>query len=278
LLAQGLIYSLSAQVGRPTIETRQGLSAVTDPFLQENITVRFGPAAQARASSSEPQVIELVGEFIESKKLPAIDAHAVGLRNVSLAIKRAIDIGVAALGLLLLAPLWALIALAVRLDSPGPVLFRQTRVGEGGVEFEMFKFRTMIDGADERRGELAPLSESPGLFKLRNDPRLTQAGRALRRASLDELPQLLNVVRGEMSLVGPRPLVPDEDRLIQGPYRARLQVTPGMTGPWQAIGHPRPRLGEMVVIDCLYAESWSLWADIKIVLRTLGSVVRLRGL
>lgn len=212
----------------------------------------------------------------------ALDAGAPAQASASdggrLAIKRAIDVVIASVGLVALAPFGLLIAVAVRISSPGSVIFRQTRVGRHGVTFRMFKFRTMIDGAELGRAELEVLNESEGIFKLRNDPRMTGIGRLLRRGSLDELPQLLNVLRGEMSLVGPRPLVPEEDRRIQGPYRARLRLRPGMTGPWQALGPIRPTLRDMVVIDCLYVENWSLWMDFRVLLQTFAHVARLRGI
>ncbi|MGI8412838.1 MAG: sugar transferase [Solirubrobacteraceae bacterium] len=202
----------------------------------------------------------------------------LGLNRSSLKIKRAFDVVFAGIAIVLLAPIWLLIALAIRVSSRGPVIFRQIRVGRDGATFEMFKFRTMIENAQARRAVLDGLNESSGIFKLKNDPRLTPVGRLLRRSSLDELPQLINVLRGEMSLVGPRPLIVEEDQRIEGIYRERLQLPPGMTGPWQALGPVRPPLREMVVIDCLYTETWSLSADMKILLRTLAHVVRLRGM
>lgn len=213
---------------------------------------------------------------------PLLDADAreavLGPGRGWLAVKRTMDVVIAIVGLVLLVPLGLLIALAIRLDSRGTVIFRQTRVGRHGVAFRMFKFRTMVHDAEQGRPGLEALNESAGLFKLRNDPRSTRIGRLLRRGSLDELPQLLNVLRGEMSLVGPRPLVTEEDQLIEGPYRTRLQVNPGMTGPWQALGPIRPSLREMVVIDCLYVENWTMWTDVKILFQTLAHVVRMRGI
>lgn len=201
---------------------------------------------------------------------------AFGSGRAALA-KRTLDLVIAATGLVVLSPLGALIALAIRLASPGPVMFRQTRVGRHGVSFSMLKFRTMFDHAEEGRPALEGRNESSGIFKLKDDPRLTGVGRLLRRCSLDELPQLVNVLRGEMSLVGPRPLVPEEDERIQGPHRGRLLVRPGMTGPWQALGPVRPPLREMIVIDCLYVANWSLWMDLKILLQTFRHVLLLRG-
>jgi lipopolysaccharide/colanic/teichoic acid biosynthesis glycosyltransferase len=171
----------------------------------------------------------------------------------------------------------AVIAAVIKLTSPGPVLFRQTRVGRDGHTFEMLKYRSMYEGADARKRELLPRNEADGLFKIADDPRITRVGRFLRRTSLDELPQLFNVLRGQMSLVGPRPLVLDEDRRVEGWYRRRLYLTPGMTGDWQVFGAARIPLREMVTIDYLYVSNWSLWADIKILLRTIPCVVGRRG-
>jgi lipopolysaccharide/colanic/teichoic acid biosynthesis glycosyltransferase len=166
------------------------------------------------------------------------------------------------------------IALAIRLDTKGPIFFRQVRVGRGGDSFRIWKFRSMVLGADATKDELRRLNEvGEGMFKLSDDPRVTRVGRFLRRTSLDELPQLFNVFRGEMSLVGPRPLVTDEDAQVVGLDRSRLHLTPGMTGPWQVLGARVP-MQEMVGIDYHYVASWSLWLDIKLLVRTLRHVVR----
>jgi lipopolysaccharide/colanic/teichoic acid biosynthesis glycosyltransferase len=142
----------------------------------------------------------------------------------------------------------------------------------------MFKFRSMYDGAEAQRAALETLNETDGLFKVTADPRVTRVGRLLRKTSIDELPQLINVLLGNMSLVGPRPLVVDEDRLVEGRHRDRLQLPPGMTGPWQVLGPSRPPLSEMVKTDYLYAANWSLWTDVKILMRTFAHVLAQRGL
>jgi lipopolysaccharide/colanic/teichoic acid biosynthesis glycosyltransferase len=172
----------------------------------------------------------------------------------------------------------AVMALAIRLDSSGPVFFFQTRVGRHGRHFNIIKFRSMVPDAETRKQTLRQRNEaSGGLFKIVDDPRITRVGHFLRRTSLDELPQLINVVKGEMSLVGPRPLVVDEDALVHGLDRSRLHLTPGMTGPWQVLGSTRVPMNEMVAIDYLYVASWTLWTDVKILVRTAGHVFSRNG-
>jgi exopolysaccharide biosynthesis polyprenyl glycosylphosphotransferase len=227
-----------------------------------------------------PSLFEVVGSAVEFDVVGGVTVLGVrppGLGRSSLAIKRFIDVIGAAGGLLVLAPFGALMALAIKLDSRGPVFFRQSRIGRNGQRFHIIKFRSMVNGAEAQRAALEALNESDGIFKLSDDPRVTRVGRWLRRTSLDELPQLINVLKGEMSLVGPRPLVMDEDMLIEGRHRDRLQVSPGMTGMWQVLGPTRPPLAEMVKLDYLYAANWSLWTDIKILLRTFSHVIGQRG-
>ena len=165
------------------------------------------------------------------------------------------------------------------MDSAGPVFFRQTRVGRDGKHFAIFKFRTMGVDAEARKSSLRGANEAAsGLFKIARDPRVTRVGHILRISCLDEVPQLLNVVRGEMSLVGPRPLVCDEDEQIRGFDRHRLHVKPGMTGVWQIAGSTRISISEMARMDYRYVAGWSVWTDIKIVLRTLRYVLARRGM
>jgi exopolysaccharide biosynthesis polyprenyl glycosylphosphotransferase len=228
-----------------------------------------------------PRLFEVVGSSVEFENVEGtmlLGLRHEGLSRSSQALKRGMDVVGALAGLIVLAPLLAWIALTVKLTSPGPVLFRQKRIGRDGFEFEMIKFRTMVDGAEAQKEGLKAVSEADGLFKIADDPRLTRVGRALRRSSLDELPQLLNVLRGEMSLVGPRPLVPDEDRQIEGWGRRRLHVTPGMTGVWQLFGPARIPLHEMVKLDYVYGANWSVWLDLKILLRTIPHALGRRGL
>ncbi len=228
-----------------------------------------------------PRLFEAVESSVEFDDLGAITLLAVrqfGLPRSSRAAKRGLDVVGAAAGLVLLAPVLAGIALAIRLQGSGPVLFRQTRIGRDGREFRILKFRSMIVDAEALKAGLAHLNEAEGLFKIAEDPRITRVGAFLRRTSLDELPQLWNVLRGEMSLVGPRPLVAEDDRRVQGWERRRLGISPGMTGAWQLLGSSRIPLQEMVKIDYLYIASWTLWSDVKILLRTVPYVLGRRSM
>jgi lipopolysaccharide/colanic/teichoic acid biosynthesis glycosyltransferase len=200
------------------------------------------------------------------------------LSLLSRALKRAFDLVGASVILVLSSPLMAFVAMAIRLEGPGPVLFRQTRVGRYGRRFRILKFRTMVVNADTLKESLRDRNEARGLFKIAEDPRVTKVGRIVRRTCIDELPQLINVLRGEMSLVGPRPLIPEEDRQIVGWHRRRLQTAPGMTGHWQVLGAARIPLHEMVAIDCRYLATWSIWSDIATLLRTVPCVLGLRGI
>jgi len=233
--------------------------------------VREAKATGARVSVL-PRILEVVGSAIEVddvQGLTLLGLRRFGLSRSSAALKRAFDAIGAALGLVVLAPLWAVIALVIRLDSPGPIIYRQSRVGREGRLFEMWKFRTMVRNAEALKPALEAPNEDSHLFKLADDPRVTRVGRRLRSLSLDELPQLVNVLRGEMSLVGPRPLVADDDGRITGLDRRRLFLTPGMTGHWQVLGSTRLPLAEMIKLDYLYVASWSLWTDVKLLLRTV---------
>ncbi len=229
-----------------------------------------------------PRVLEVVGSSVEFDDLHGVTVMGVrrfDLTRSSARFKRAFDLFGALLGLLAIAPLMIVIAIAIKLDSRGPVFFRQLRVGRYGQRFHMLKFRTMVPEAEAMKESLRHRNEAKeGLFKIAADPRVTRMGRWLRQSALDELPQLLNIVRGEMSLVGPRPLVIEEDQRIEGWHRRRLELMPGMTGPWQILGPSRVPLREMVAIDYLYVANWSLWTDIKILLRTVPHVLGRRGL
>jgi exopolysaccharide biosynthesis polyprenyl glycosylphosphotransferase len=244
------------------------------------VVTRAAKALGARVSVV-PRLFEVVGSsaaFDHVEGTTLLGLRRYGLSRSSWRLKRTVDLVVATLALTVLSPLLLAVAIAIKLDDGGPILFRQRRIGQAGREFEMLKFRTMSEDAEQRRTELEALNEAEGLFKIADDPRITRVGKFLRRTSLDEILQLVNVVRGEMSLVGPRPLVPDDDERVRGWERRRLNVPPGMTGHWQILGSSRIPLGEMVKIDYLYGANWSLWRDIKILLRTVPYVLARRGL
>jgi len=227
-----------------------------------------------------PRLADVLGPAVEIDDVEGVTVLGVNppwLPRSSRAVKRGMDLLIATGCLILLAPLIGLLALAIKLDSRGPVLFSQERVGRRGRHFRLFKLRTMTVDAEQRRAELIAQSSDPDWLKLDHDPRVTRVGRWLRRLSLDELPQLWNVVRGEMSLVGPRPLIPAEDEHVQTWARGRLDLTPGITGYWQVLGRTRIPFEEMVKLDYLYVMNWSLWEDVRLMLRTLPVVIGGRG-
>ncbi len=238
--------------------------------------IRTAKAVGVRVSVL-PRMFEVVGsavEFDDVDGMTMLGVRRFGLSRSSRLLKRAFDIALTGAGMLVISPVLLVIAAAIRLESRGPVLFRQVRVGRDGEHFSIFKFRSMVVDAEAQKDSLRTLNEAgEGLFKLARDPRVTRVGGLLRRTSLDELPQLLNVLRGEMSLVGPRPLVIDEDAQVVGLDRSRLHLTPGMTGPWQILGSRVP-MQEMVGLDYLYVANWSLWLDLKVMLRTARHVAR----
>jgi exopolysaccharide biosynthesis polyprenyl glycosylphosphotransferase len=196
-----------------------------------------------------------------------------GQRDLELALKRAVDVVGSLLALIVLSPVFLVAAVAVRVGDGAPVLFRQTRVGRHGRSFTVLKFRTMHIGAEERIEELASMNEVNGpAFKMRHDPRVTRVGRFLRRASVDELPQFVNVLRGDMSLVGPRPALPREVASYDIWHRRRLSVRPGMTGLWQVEARMEPDFDDRAQLDLRYIDQWSLWMDLRIILRTVPAV------
>lgn len=229
-----------------------------------------------------PNSSRMAGSSVELDHLGGITL--LGMRGFDISrsskvIKRGFDLALAIALLISLAPLIAVVAIGIRVGSPGPVLFRQRRVGRRGEQFEMLKFRSMREGSEGRRSNLLHLDRgAEGLFKIPDDPRVTRIGRFLRRTNLDELPQMVNVVKGNMSIVGPRPLVPEEDLRVEGRYRRRLAVRPGITGHWQVLGSARVPIDEMVKLDYLYVANWSLWRDIVLVIRTLPLTLRRRGM
>jgi exopolysaccharide biosynthesis polyprenyl glycosylphosphotransferase len=210
--------------------------------------------------------------------LPLLDYNTWYVSPSTLALKRIFDVVVSTLGLLLTAPLFLLIGLGVLLDGGRPVLFRQLRAGESGRAFRIFKFRTMVRGAEAMLPELISLDElRDPMFKIRSDPRVTRVGRFLRRTSLDELPQLLNVLRGEMSIVGPRPELVDLVERYEPEHEVRLRVKPGITGPWQVYGRSELTFDEVLAVEREYVENLSLGRDLRLILMTLPAVFGRRG-
>jgi lipopolysaccharide/colanic/teichoic acid biosynthesis glycosyltransferase len=194
------------------------------------------------------------------------------------AVKRAFDLAVSVVVIVVGLPVWLLIAALIKLTSPGPVFYRDPRVGLGERTFHLFKFRTMYADAADRRAELLTQNEAEGaLFKIRDDPRVTKVGAVLRRLSVDELPNMLNVLRGEMSLVGPRPLPAADYALLEDWHRKRSFVLPGMTGLWQISGRSDLSFDDLVRLDFYYLENWSIWLDITILAKTVPAVVSKRG-
>jgi exopolysaccharide biosynthesis polyprenyl glycosylphosphotransferase len=210
---------------------------------------------------------------------PLITHYTGAMSGWQVAVKRVIDVVVAIILLLVLSPLFLLTALLIKLDSPGPVFFIQERVGLGKRKFRFYKFRTMIDGADKLQGELEVLNEISGpVFKMKKDPRITNIGRVLRKTSIDELPQLINVLKGDMSLVGPRPLpIRDYNGFSKDVHRRRFSVRPGITCLWQIYGRSSIAFENWMELDMHYIDSWSLWLDCKILLRTIPTVLHGSG-
>jgi exopolysaccharide biosynthesis polyprenyl glycosylphosphotransferase len=214
----------------------------------------------------------------EIRGVPLIGIHEPVLTGANLALKRVIDIAVSGLVLVLFSPLWLLLALLIKIESPGPVLFQQTRVGRNGHNFTIYKFRSMRQDAEQEREKLSHQNEADGpLFKIRNDPRVTRMGRFLRKTSLDEIPQLWNVLKGDMSLIGPRPALPTEVAQYQDWHHKRLEVAPGLTGLWQVSGRSDVTFDEMMLLDIYYAERWSPMLDTMILLKTIPTVLLQRG-
>jgi exopolysaccharide biosynthesis polyprenyl glycosylphosphotransferase len=230
-----------------------------------------------------PRLFEFVGPGVEIhtiEGLPLVGLPPLRLSRSSRLLKRATDLTLTIPTLVVLAPLFALLALMIKIDSSGPVFFRQVRVGAAGRTFRIFKFRSMHADAEERKQEVAHLNRhlapdgDPRMFKIVGDPRVTRVGKLMRRFALDELPQLLNVVIGEMSLVGPRPLILDEDQHVERWARQRLNLKPGVTGPWQVLGRSEIPFAEMVRLDYLYVTRWSLMEDLRLMALTIPALCR----
>jgi exopolysaccharide biosynthesis polyprenyl glycosylphosphotransferase len=215
----------------------------------------------------------------ELEGIPLLTFTNTPLAPFPMFVKRLVDIVVAAIGLIVFSLPLLLIAVAIKLSSRGPVLFKQIRCGLNGRRFTLHKFRTMYEGSDERLDEVAHLNEVDGpAFKARHDPRVTPVGRVLRRLSVDELPQLVNVLKGDMSLVGPRPPIPEEVAHYQRWQRRRLSMKPGLTGLWQVSGRAGlDDFNSWITLDLTYIDQWSLWLDLKIMLKTIPAVLSTQG-
>ena len=217
-------------------------------------------------------------EFVAGESVPLFTLRPPVFEGVDYAVKRTFDLVIAILLLLVLSPVLLAIAVAIKLSSRGPVIYRSIRPGIGGKPFQCLKFRTMREHADELQDELEPFNELSGaLFKIRDDPRLTPVGRVLRRFSFDELPQLVNVVGGEMSLVGPRPLPMRDFERLEEWHKKRYLVLPGITGLWQVSGRAELDFDDLVRLDFLYLEHWSIFLDLSILLKTIPAVLTRRG-
>lgn len=250
-------------------------------YFPDRVPVKDRPRPDLRAHVQTEMVV--VHALHRKKRTPVpFWARVCGRTRIHLnvcePVKRVLDIVGASILIVCSAPLMAVVAMAVKLSSPGPVLFRQVRVGLNGKKFVMFKFRTMVDGADEMKEKLANKNEAGKiLFKIRHDPRITDLGRKLRRLSLDELPQFFNVLGGEMSLVGPRPPVPSEVAKYTNKMFERLSVKPGITGLWQVSGRSDIQHRRAFALDVWYAQRWSFVLDMMILLSTIRAVLSRRG-
>src|SRR5436309_4556154 len=256
---------------------------VADSGLDEREMLEIVEAAHRRGVKVRvaPRTAELLierGEYVPGQGVPLFELRPPILAGTDWALKRAFDVVVAAATVVVGLPVWLVIAALIKATSRGPVLYADPRIGLGEQEFRMLKFRTMVAGAAGEQGRLESANEASGaLFKIREDPRVTRVGRALRRFSLDEVPNVLNVLRGEMSLVGPRPLpVRDHARLAEW-HRRRSNVLPGMTGLWQIAGRSNLPFDDLVRLDFYYLENWSVWLDITILVKTMPAVVARRG-
>lgn len=211
---------------------------------------------------------------------PMLTVHSVSLNNLQLCTKRLVDIVGALVGIILSSPIWIITAIAIKMDSPGPVFYKQNRVGTNGRIFNLYKFRSMFINAEERKKELEAQNEVKGglMFKIKNDPRITKVGRFIRKASIDELPQFFNVLKGDMSLVGTRPPTVDEVSRYENYHRRRISIKPGITGMWQVSGRSTiTNFSQVVSLDVKYIEQWSVWLDFKIIIKTVFVVLARKG-
>jgi exopolysaccharide biosynthesis polyprenyl glycosylphosphotransferase len=256
---------------------------VADMGISEERLLEIVDAAHRRAVKVRiaPRTTELLverGEYVPGLGVPLFELRPPIFAGADWTLKRSFDIVVSALIVVIGLPIWAAIAVAIKLTSRGPVFYADPRVGLGEQEFRMLKFRTMVADADRQQEELERANEATGaLFKIRRDPRVTSVGRVLRRLSLDEVPNVINVLRGEMSLVGPRPLPVRDYERLEGWHRRRYNVLPGITGLWQIGGRSDLEFDDLVRLDFYYLENWSIWLDISILFRTPAAILSRRG-
>jgi exopolysaccharide biosynthesis polyprenyl glycosylphosphotransferase len=237
---------------------------------------RFG--VRVRIAPTTAELLVQRADYVPGQGAPLFELRPPVLTGADWALKRTFDIVVSVLVGLIGLPLWLLVALAIKLDSRGPVFYLDRRIGVGEREFAMMKFRTMVAGADRLQPALEERNEAEGaLFKIRDDPRVTRVGAVLRRLSLDELPQVINVMRGEMSLVGPRPLPLRDHRMLEYWHRQRYNVLPGITGLWQISGRSNLSFDDLVRLDFYYLENWSIWLDVAVLVKTIPAVLARRG-
>jgi exopolysaccharide biosynthesis polyprenyl glycosylphosphotransferase len=299
LIPVGMIDDDLAEVGSPDLPWMgrfQDLADVIDSQQIDRVIIAFSRASHEELLEAiracldagvSVDVVPRLFEFLDGVRaldqvggLPLLSLGPPALTSASMAAKRVLDVAGSALLITILSPMMLAIAIAIKLDSPGPVFFRQRRSGRGNTSFELVKFRSMYIDAEERKADMAGLNEVTDgvMFKIRQDPRVTRVGRFLRRSSFDELPQLFNVLKGEMSLVGPRPLIfPETAALEEHWHLRRLELRPGLTGPWQVYGRSQNPFQEMVRFDYQYVAGWSLARDIEILLATLPAVFSGRG-
>ena len=246
------------------------LAEIVDEAHRRGVKVRVAPRPSA--------LIVDHAEYVPGQGVPLFELRPAALTGADWAVKRGFDLVVSAAVVVIGLPLWLLIAAAIKLTSPGPVFYKDRRIGLQEQEFPMFKFRTMVEGAASKQAALEASNEADGpLFKIKDDPRVTKVGAILRSLSLDEVPQVLNVLRGEMSLVGPRPLPLRDYVQLEEWHRRRYLVLPGMTGLWQVSGRISLSFDELVRLDFYYIENWSIWLDITILLKTIPAVLARRG-
>ncbi len=271
----GLAAALARQPLDELIVADAGLS---EAELLEIVELAHRRGVGVRVAPRTTQLLIERGQYVPGQAVPLFELRPPILAGGDWLLKRSFDVTVAAAIVVLGAPLWLLLALAIKLDSRGAVLYADERVGLGEQPFRMLKLRTMVEGAAHSQPELEAANEASGaLFKIRDDPRVTSVGRLLRRFSIDELPNVINVLRGEMSLVGPRPLPLRDHAKLESWHRRRSAVLPGMTGLWQIAGRSDLSFDDLVRLDFYYLENWSLWLDITILVKTLPAVLSRRG-